>query len=55
MRVDLRLVYSGCLTPSQSRSRALLSRQIRRVRRRILHGLMKGLVNWFERTHDDTS
>jgi len=53
-RVDLRLVYSGCLTSTSSQyRRALLSRQFRRVRRRILPDPMRALVDWFERTLDD--
>jgi hypothetical protein len=58
-RVDLRLVYSGCLTPislpqrPQSRC-AFLSRQIRRAHRRILPDLeMRALIDRFERTLDD--
>src|ERR1700761_201098 len=53
-RVDLRLVYSGCLTPISSQScRALLSSQIRRARRHILPDQMRAFVDWFERTLDD--
>jgi hypothetical protein len=54
-RVDLRLVYSRCLTPVSSQSRrALLSRQIRRARRRVLPNLvMRALVDRFKRTLDD--